>query len=137
MLDMYDLQNDIWLCHSFGGNCYNIAAFVCVHRMLWYPHKRHSIHLTYIDVWYAILFSKAAALVSATCAAATVTSSSSTTSSRIFFSATPATSSNHPLHQVIFLPSNLHFVFFFVMHAGRELTCCCLSLQTKRDGHDP
>ncbi|KAL3580504.1 hypothetical protein D5086_018339 [Populus alba] len=27
MLDMYDFQNDIWLCHSFGGNCYNIAAF--------------------------------------------------------------------------------------------------------------
>ncbi|KAJ6985318.1 hypothetical protein NC653_023322 [Populus alba x Populus x berolinensis] len=26
-LDMYAFQNDIWLCHSFGGNCYNIAAF--------------------------------------------------------------------------------------------------------------
>ncbi|KAJ3675169.1 hypothetical protein LUZ60_004211 [Juncus effusus] len=28
MLDMYDFQNDIWLCHSFGGKCYNYTAFV-------------------------------------------------------------------------------------------------------------
>ncbi|XP_073012901.1 PI-PLC X domain-containing protein At5g67130-like [Typha latifolia] len=27
MLDMYDFDNDIWLCHSFGGNCYNFTAF--------------------------------------------------------------------------------------------------------------
>lgn len=27
MLDMYDFNNDIWLCHSFGGNCYNVTAF--------------------------------------------------------------------------------------------------------------
>ncbi|XAR57786.1 hypothetical protein NMG60_11026049 [Bertholletia excelsa] len=27
MLDMYDFNNDIWLCHSFGGNCYNYTAF--------------------------------------------------------------------------------------------------------------
>ncbi|XP_028767651.1 PI-PLC X domain-containing protein At5g67130 [Neltuma alba] len=27
MLDMYDFQDDIWLCHSFGGNCYNYTAF--------------------------------------------------------------------------------------------------------------
>ncbi|CAH9130309.1 unnamed protein product [Cuscuta epithymum] len=27
MLDMYDLNNDIWLCHSFGGKCYNYTAF--------------------------------------------------------------------------------------------------------------
>ncbi|KAK1433078.1 hypothetical protein QVD17_09984 [Tagetes erecta] len=27
MLDMYDFNNDIWLCHSFGGKCYNITAF--------------------------------------------------------------------------------------------------------------
>ncbi|KAJ6798331.1 MAP3K-like protein kinase precursor [Iris pallida] len=27
MLDMYDFQNDVWLCHSFGGNCYNFTAF--------------------------------------------------------------------------------------------------------------
>lgn len=25
---MYDFNNDIWLCHSFGGKCYNITAFV-------------------------------------------------------------------------------------------------------------
>lgn len=28
MLDMYDFNNDIWLCHSAGGKCYNFAAFV-------------------------------------------------------------------------------------------------------------
>ncbi|KAM7251272.1 hypothetical protein ACFE04_023155 [Oxalis oulophora] len=27
MLDMYDFDNDIWLCHSFGGQCFNITAF--------------------------------------------------------------------------------------------------------------
>ncbi|KAL2348386.1 hypothetical protein Fmac_002386 [Flemingia macrophylla] len=27
MLDMYDFQNDIWLCHSAGGKCYNVTAF--------------------------------------------------------------------------------------------------------------
>ncbi|KAK7319884.1 hypothetical protein RJT34_04612 [Clitoria ternatea] len=27
MLDMYDFQNDIWLCHSFGGQCHNYTAF--------------------------------------------------------------------------------------------------------------
>ncbi|KAL2936255.1 hypothetical protein RDABS01_006693 [Bienertia sinuspersici] len=27
MLDMYDFNNDIWLCHSFGGQCYNNTAF--------------------------------------------------------------------------------------------------------------
>ncbi|KAK9942066.1 hypothetical protein M0R45_007755 [Rubus argutus] len=27
MLDMYDYLGDIWLCHSFGGNCYNYTAF--------------------------------------------------------------------------------------------------------------
>lgn len=27
MLDMYDFEDDIWLCHSFQGRCYNITAF--------------------------------------------------------------------------------------------------------------
>ncbi|KAF8410090.1 hypothetical protein HHK36_002612 [Tetracentron sinense] len=27
MLDMYDFDNDIWLCHSMRGQCYNITAF--------------------------------------------------------------------------------------------------------------
>ncbi|XAR59440.1 hypothetical protein NMG60_11015280 [Bertholletia excelsa] len=27
MLDMYDFNNDVWLCHSFGGKCYNYTAF--------------------------------------------------------------------------------------------------------------
>ncbi|KAL5987693.1 hypothetical protein ACLOJK_035443 [Asimina triloba] len=28
MLDMYDFEDDIWLCHSFLGQCYNFTAFV-------------------------------------------------------------------------------------------------------------
>ncbi|KAF3438970.1 hypothetical protein FNV43_RR17245 [Rhamnella rubrinervis] len=27
MLDLYDFENDIWLCHSTGGKCYNFTAF--------------------------------------------------------------------------------------------------------------
>ncbi|KAK4262303.1 hypothetical protein QN277_027882 [Acacia crassicarpa] len=27
MLDMYDFENDIWLCHSFDGKCYNFTSF--------------------------------------------------------------------------------------------------------------
>ncbi|KAL4372750.1 hypothetical protein AHAS_Ahas05G0013000 [Arachis hypogaea] len=27
MLDMYDFMNDIWLCHSAQGKCYNFTAF--------------------------------------------------------------------------------------------------------------
>lgn len=27
MLDMYDFNGDIWLCHSFGGQCFNATAF--------------------------------------------------------------------------------------------------------------
>ncbi|XP_075498630.1 PI-PLC X domain-containing protein At5g67130 [Primulina tabacum] len=27
MLDMYDFENDIWLCHSFRGQCYNFTSF--------------------------------------------------------------------------------------------------------------
>ncbi|KAJ4779597.1 PI-PLC X domain-containing protein [Rhynchospora pubera] len=27
MLDMYDFNNDVWLCHSYGGVCYNYTAF--------------------------------------------------------------------------------------------------------------
>ncbi|CAI0556900.1 unnamed protein product [Linum tenue] len=27
MLDMYDFMNDVWLCHSFGGRCFNVTAF--------------------------------------------------------------------------------------------------------------
>ncbi|KAI4314975.1 hypothetical protein L6164_027829 [Bauhinia variegata] len=27
MLDMYDFENDIWLCHSAGGQCYNFTSF--------------------------------------------------------------------------------------------------------------
>ncbi|XP_018467841.1 PI-PLC X domain-containing protein At5g67130 isoform X1 [Raphanus sativus] len=27
MLDMYDFENDVWLCHSFDGTCFNFTAF--------------------------------------------------------------------------------------------------------------
>lgn len=28
MLDMYDFNNDVWLCHSFRGQCFNVTSFV-------------------------------------------------------------------------------------------------------------
>ncbi|KAL2537503.1 PLC-like phosphodiesterases superfamily protein [Forsythia ovata] len=34
MLDMYDFNNDVWLCHSFGGNCYNYTAFTPARNVL-------------------------------------------------------------------------------------------------------
>ncbi|XP_031491541.1 PI-PLC X domain-containing protein At5g67130 [Nymphaea colorata] len=27
MLDTYDFEGDVWLCHSYGGKCYNFTAF--------------------------------------------------------------------------------------------------------------
>ncbi|CAN1244089.1 PI-PLC X domain-containing protein At5g67130 [Linum perenne] len=27
MLDTYDFQGDVWMCHSFGGKCYDFTAF--------------------------------------------------------------------------------------------------------------
>ncbi|MQL89538.1 hypothetical protein Taro_022111 [Colocasia esculenta] len=27
MLDMYDFEGDVWLCHSFQGQCFNFTAF--------------------------------------------------------------------------------------------------------------
>ncbi|KAI8534180.1 hypothetical protein RHMOL_Rhmol10G0069100 [Rhododendron molle] len=27
MLDTYDFEGDVWLCHSFGGECYDFTAF--------------------------------------------------------------------------------------------------------------
>lgn len=35
MLDMYDFNNDIWLCHSTGGKCYNLTAFVSASVMIY------------------------------------------------------------------------------------------------------
>jgi hypothetical protein len=28
MLDIYDFKNDLWLCHSFAGKCYDFTAYV-------------------------------------------------------------------------------------------------------------
>lgn len=30
MLDTYDFEGDIWLCHSRGGKCYDLTAFVSI-----------------------------------------------------------------------------------------------------------
>lgn len=35
MLDMYEFDGDIWLCHSFQGQCYNFTAFVSSIFMFW------------------------------------------------------------------------------------------------------
>lgn len=34
MLDMYDFMNDIWLCHSYQGECYNFTAISPVNGTL-------------------------------------------------------------------------------------------------------
>lgn len=36
MLDTYDFNGDVWLCHSFEGQCHDITAFVCkiIHLIL-------------------------------------------------------------------------------------------------------
>jgi hypothetical protein len=28
MLDVYDFRDEIWLCHSKGGKCFDFTAFV-------------------------------------------------------------------------------------------------------------
>ena len=33
MLDMYDFENNIWLCHSFDGTCFNFTAFVSLYTL--------------------------------------------------------------------------------------------------------
>lgn len=43
MLDTYDFDNDVWLCHSFQGKCYNFTAFVrlsAIHTSLHSPGKK-------------------------------------------------------------------------------------------------
>ena len=55
MLDMYDFNNDVWLCHSYGGKCYNFTAFVSASNYIfaklnWYYKK--NIVLKYLEsVW--------------------------------------------------------------------------------------
>ena len=33
MLDTYDFRGDVWLCHSFQGQCYDFTAFVCKNHL--------------------------------------------------------------------------------------------------------
>lgn len=28
MLDVYDFRDEVWLCHSKGGKCFDFTAFV-------------------------------------------------------------------------------------------------------------
>jgi len=30
MLDTYDFDDDVWLCHSSGGKCHDVTAFVSI-----------------------------------------------------------------------------------------------------------
>ncbi|CAM0901485.1 unnamed protein product [Alopecurus aequalis] len=34
MLDTYDFKNDLWLCHSFAGKCYDFTAYVAASKVL-------------------------------------------------------------------------------------------------------
>jgi len=33
MLDTYDFDGKVWLCHSFQGQCYDFTAFVCKNHL--------------------------------------------------------------------------------------------------------
>lgn len=34
MLDTYDFKNDLWLCHSFSGKCFDFTAYVPASKVL-------------------------------------------------------------------------------------------------------
>lgn len=52
MLDMYDFNNDIWLCHSFNGQCFNITAFVSTDSQ----DTRNFYHRRYISIVFCCSF---------------------------------------------------------------------------------
>ncbi|XXG55520.1 hypothetical protein AAC387_Pa03g3176 [Persea americana] len=37
MLDTYDFEGDVWLCHSLGGECYDFTAFTGRSLGTWWP----------------------------------------------------------------------------------------------------
>ena len=49
MLDMYDFDNNIWLCHSYGGQCYNYTAFVSVKEFVrfYFPNNYFDMATSY------------------------------------------------------------------------------------------
>lgn len=49
MLDLYDFDNDIWLCHSYGGQCYNYTAFVSVKEFVrfYFPNNYFDMATSY------------------------------------------------------------------------------------------
>jgi hypothetical protein len=47
MLDTYDFDGDVWLCHSFGGKCHDFTAFVCKSRLL-------SLYLSFVFYFYFV-----------------------------------------------------------------------------------
>jgi len=53
MLDTYDFDGDVWLCHSFQGHCHDFTAFVCKFIHLIYL---FFINLCFHNVW--ILYSR-------------------------------------------------------------------------------
>ena len=44
LLDMYDFENDIWLCNSFHGKCFNYTAFVSLIRIVQLQFYANSVH---------------------------------------------------------------------------------------------
>lgn len=57
MLDMYDFNNDIWLCHSFNGNCFNVTAFVSPSSTLIWSHSfLLLIESLIVFIYFLILF---------------------------------------------------------------------------------
>lgn len=56
MLDIYDFNNDVWLCHSFNGMCLNVTSFVSIF-VYWYADCDFGSHYWFItsllDVFYS------------------------------------------------------------------------------------
>lgn len=52
MLDMYDFNDDIWLCHSLRGQCFNFTAFVknwSSHLLLYLDPKLETLFVSLIS----------------------------------------------------------------------------------------
>lgn len=61
MLDTYDFEDDVWLCHSTGGECYDITAFVSmpftfIRPQIFLAHTFENFGITWSIRTFIILF---------------------------------------------------------------------------------
>jgi len=48
MLDTYDFDDDVWLCHSSGGECHDVTAFVSISIHI----KKNSAHYSAYGIFF-------------------------------------------------------------------------------------